>query len=229
MFIIGDTRIPEVAKENLSKWGTFVPFQSAGITYKGISGHPDVFFCRGEGKMVLAPNTPSKYCLLLIRNNIHFYPGNLPVGGAYPETARYNAVVSDDFLIHHKLFTDERVKTIFSFKEFIHVNQAYTRCSLLPLRDNRFITSDKGIYTTLQEEKLRVEYFSPKGIRLPGFGHGFIGGAIGLWEDKAFILGRLKAFPEGERLRKVFQGVGYEICELYDGPLFDGGSLIFLP
>ncbi len=227
MFILGDARIPDVAKENLSKLGTYVPFLTTGITYEAISGHPDIFFCQGVDLLVAAPNTPAKYLQLLKQHNISFVKGTLPVGQKYPETARYNASVSNDFLIHNTQVTDEILKQVFSSKKTIHVNQAYTRCSLVPLKNGRFITSDLGIFKTLISNGIDVDYFSPEGIILPGFDHGFLGGTLGLFEDKAYLLGQLKSYSKGNRLGEILSKAGYEIIELYPNPLFDGGSLFF--
>ena len=227
MLILGDARIPEAAKENLSKLGTYVPFLTTGITYETISGHPDIFFCQGGDFLIAAPNTPGKYLKILKQHNIPFVKGVLPVGHKYPETAHYNASVSDDYLIHNIHISDENLKQVFSSKKNIHVNQAYTRCSLVPLKNGRFITSDKGIFNTLISNNVEVDCFSPEGILLPGFDHGFLGGTMGLFEDKIYLLGQLKSYPEGSRLGEILNGAGYEIVELYPGPLFDGGSLFF--
>jgi len=229
MIILGDDRIPEIAKENLARLGTFVPFLTTGITYEAISGHPDLFFCQGGDRLVVAPNTPEKQLQILKQYKISFETGKLPVGKSYPETARYNAVVSDDFLIHNTHITDESLKNVFSSKRSIHVNQAYTRCSLVPLKNGRFLTSDGGIFKTLQSKNIELDYFSPQGILLPGFDHGFLGGALGLFEDKAYLLGQLKSYPDGSGLGEALDKAGYEVIELYPGPFFDGGSLLLFP
>jgi hypothetical protein len=111
-------------------------------------------------------------------------------------------------------------------REIIHVKQGYTRCNLIPLGNNRFITSDKGIEKTLLQYGLEVLYVDPDGILLPGFNHGFIGGTCGVWQNKLFFIGSLKYFPEGQKIKDFVTGM--EIIELYDGSLFDGGSILFI-
>jgi hypothetical protein len=229
MLFLGDARIPEAAKENLARLGTFVPFQSSGITYEAISGHPDLFFCYSGDHLVVAPNTPSKYFELLKQHGISFEKGTLPVGRKYPETARYNATVSEDYLIHNIHVSDESLKRVFHDRMRVFISQGYARCSLVPLKNGSFITSDRGIFQTLKNSDIRMDYFPPQGILLPGFKHGFLGGSMGLFEDKAYLLGELKSYPEGAGLRDVLNKTGYEIVELYPGPLFDGGSLLIFP
>ena len=69
---------------------------------------------------------------------------------------------------------------------------------------------------------------SPHGILLEGFPHGFFGGCCGIWKDKVFINGSLDHFPEGEKVRQYLKDLGYEVVELYDGPLTDAGSILFV-
>ena len=228
MRIIGDARLPAPAIEKLSAFGTFVPFATRGITYDAVCGHPDLFFCQFQQLLVVAPNLPESYFSLLKKWGQLYKKGDLPVGKAYPQTARYNAVVTDKFLIYNAKYADIALREAFVKKEFIHVNQGYTRCNLLALSNDLFITSDKGIFKQLQKRKLDVHYFSPRGILLPGFEHGFLGGCLGVHENRIFVTGSLSRFPEGQKLTALLRNRNYEIVELYDGPLVDGGSLFFL-
>jgi len=226
MLILADKRIPEKAKNNLKKYGEVLFIETHGITYPAISGHPDIFVCDAGNTLVIAPNTPEKIKLQLVKNNIQFVEGSGKVGKQYPETASYNAVVTDKLLIHNLKYTDPIIQGNCADLESIHIRQAYTRCNLISMENNRFITSDKGIEKTLSGRGYEVLFVHPKGIVLPGFKHGFIGGCCGIFKNRIFFIGSLKHFPEGDKIRNFIKG--YEIIELYDGPLFDGGSLIFV-
>lgn len=226
MFILADNRIPDQAKTTLEKYGEVRYVSSSGITYDAISGHPDIFICAKYNKLAVAPNSPEELQKYLTDKSIQFNIGSSGIGNRYPQTAKYNAIVTDQYLIHNTNITDKNLLSMFDSKEIIHVKQAYTRCNLIPLKNNRFITSDKGIEKTLLNEGLEVLYVNPEGIILPGFENGFIGGACGIYQDSLFFIGNLDHFQEGQKIRKfTFE---YNIIELYDGPLFDGGSLIFI-
>jgi hypothetical protein len=227
MLIIGDARLPAEAIKNLSAFGTFVPFATRSITYEAVSGHPDLFFCQHQQQVVVAPNVPKQYLTTLQNHGISFVKGKLPVGKLYPQTSRYNAVVTSNFLIHNTKHSDPSLKQAFAEKECIPVNQGYTRCNLLVLDDDLFITSDSGIFNQLQKQHLDVHYSSPEAILLPGFEHGFLGGCLGVFENQVFVAGSFSRFPEGEKLSLLLESRNYKIVELYDGPLFDGGSLFF--
>ena len=69
MFIIADNRIPPQAKEKLSEYGEIINFSTKGITYEAISGHPDIFFCQVNNKLIVAPNLPDLYKNTLTSKN----------------------------------------------------------------------------------------------------------------------------------------------------------------
>ncbi|MDL2228504.1 hypothetical protein LJC25_05255 [Bacteroidales bacterium OttesenSCG-928-K03] len=228
MIIIHDKRLPEEAIQNLQKYGDCLPFYSENITYKEIAGHPDIFFLPTEKFVIVAPNTPQHYIDYLKKQNVTLIIGQNSVGNKKEDSTCYNAVVSDNYIIHNKNFTDQSIFQNIKEKEFIQVNQAYTRCSLLPLKNDCFITSDRGIEKELLNNKLTCLYVSPKEIELPGFPYGFIGGCMGIFEDKVFIIGNLDFHPEGKKIEAFLHENDYQIISLYDGKLFDGGSIFFI-
>jgi hypothetical protein len=228
VLFIADKRLPQEAKKNLKNFGNILELYVSGVTYEAIAGHPDIFFCRAGAKLITAPNLPEEYRGILSMNNIEILNGKTNVGKKYPLSAVYNAVVTENYLLHKLSITDEVILDNTAGIKRINIKQGYCRCSLLPLKENHFITSDKGILKTLSEEKINALYIPPEEIILPGFSHGFIGGAFGVYEDKVFIAGRLKYLSEDRKLKDYLLQLNYEIIELYDGPLFDGGSIIIL-
>lgn len=226
MIILANKNIPKLALKQLSEYGKLILFQTGKITYEAISGHPDIFFCAIDNDLVVAPNTPSALKNEFKTQKINYLEGSERVGFKYPETAKYNCVVTDHFLIGNTELIDKKILEQTKSRDIIHVNQGYTRCNLLPLPQNRFITSDKGIEKALIDKGLDVLYVNPKDIQLPGFDHGFIGGAMGIKANQVFVIGKIKYLDEQEQLLDFLKE--FELIELYDGPLFDGGSLIFI-
>jgi len=244
MLIIIDKRIPEEAKQTLASYGELLEFATRGITYNAISGHPDIFFCQTPRGLIVAPNTPAEFLRQLKFRNIPYTPGEKPVGSKYPGTARYNAVVTDNYLIHNTSVTDPSILnstlTFIPSHSFLRpspysilrspysIRQAYTRCNLIALGDDHFITSDRGIEKALISNNLEVLYVSPRDIILPGFPNGFFGGCCGVWEDRLFITGSLNYYSEGEKVRQFSRRAGFRVIELYDGSLLDGGGILFI-
>ncbi len=228
MLIIVDKKIPVEAKANLQQLGELLEIETTGIVYPAISGHPDIFFTQIDDQLVVAPNLPSKYFDVLESAKINFLTDENPVGSAYPETAKYNAVITSKYLVHNTKITDPKVLQLCENKLKIHVNQGYSRCNLIFLGENHAITSDPGIAKCLNKNSVETLFVSPQGIDLPGFKNGFFGGCCGVFQDKFFVLGNLDKYPDGEKVRDFMRRIGFEIVELCDTELFDGGGVLFL-
>lgn len=228
MLIIIDARIPEEAITALKEVGNTFLLKSKDIVYDSIQGHPDIFILQMEGLIIVAPNSPKELIEILKEYRIPFLRGKEKLGDEFPETVFYNAVCTNDYLIHKEGLTDSCVLHETTKRKFVNVNQAYTRCNLLSLTDGSFITSDKSIEESLKKEGLEVHYFNSDDVALSGQKNGFIGGACGIYEDTLYLIGNLKFYSEGERLRKLITSKGMQIKELYSGPLVDGGGIFFL-
>jgi len=226
--IIIDRKISQEVKEKLASYGELIELATDGITYPAISGHPDIFFCQSEDKLIVAPNLPKHYFDKLDEHHIDYIIGEFPVGDEYPASARYNAVTTKNHLIHNFRHTDFMITRTFEDLTPVHVDQGYGRCNILPLKDDHFITSDQGIFKVLKGLRLEVLYVSPEGILLEDFPHGFFGGCCGVWEDKVFINGCLDFYKDGGKVRDFLSKLDYEIRELSNDPLFDIGSIILI-
>lgn len=228
MIFIIDKKLPEQAKVNLAKYGDILELETSGITYDAISGHPDIFFCPTPKGLVIAPLLPDNLISELKSSGIKIVEGTAMPGHKYPQSAIYNALVTDKYLIHNKNATDEAITKACSNLEVVHVNQAYARCNLVAL-NNVFITSDAGIYKTLLKRGFEIYHFSSEEVVLHDFQHGFLGGACGVWSNKLLLCGSLKYFSEGKRLKHLIKNAGYEPVELYNGVLIDGGGIMAIP
>jgi hypothetical protein len=226
--IIIDERISEKAKERLRQYGELLELSTRGLVYEAISGHPDIFFTQIGNKIIVAPNLPERIFLELDKGKIVYKTGKNPVGPVYPETARYNAVATETLFIHNLNIAGVPRETI-SRRQEIHVNQGYTRCNLIPLGDNHFITSDRGIESTLKKEGFPVLFVSPEEIRLPGFRHGFFPGACGVLGNRFFVNGSLDFHPQKNRIRDFLHTLGYKVVELDQSPILDCGGILLLP
>jgi hypothetical protein len=228
MLIVIDKRIPEKAKKHLSNFGTLVEFSTHNISYSAISGHPDIFLCQTPDSLICAPNLSEKYLSLFNKNGIAFKTGLNPVGSSFPETSFYNCLANENYLFHKQGHTDKHLLEQCKNLKFIALPQAYTRCGLFEISANVFITSDKGIEKALKKNDIKVHYFSPKEIILPEMPHGFIGGALGQYNKKIFVLGNPDFHTWGDRFRVLIKQEGLELISLYEGPFFDGGGIFFL-
>jgi len=229
VLIIVDKRLSYKALKELSHWGEVIMFGTENVTYEAISCHPDVFFCPVKDKLIVAPNCPDEYKNKISEKGIQLIDGNNPVGLHYPESAYYNAVITDTILIHNLKFTDKRIFDSSPDVKYINVNQAYTRCNLLHISGNNFITSDRGIEKKLLSCDFNVLYNNPEQICLPGFKNGFFGGCCGMVKNKLFINGSLQFVSEKKKFRMFCDQLEVEIIELTNDALSDIGSILFIP
>ena len=227
MLIIADSRFPERVLKNLEQFGQVLPFASQGIVYETISGHPDIFFCHTPGGLVAAPNTPAAILNEIKKTGINPVMGQLPVGSTYPASARYNACVGSGCLVHRPEISDPVISGESKGLKTISVAQGYSRCNLVEA-GGLFFTSDRGIENALKKAGKETFYVDPSSIKLPGQKHGFFGGCAGVYKNHFFLAGSLKKFPEGPALKEILEKREIEIIELYDGPLWDGGSIIMV-
>ena len=237
--IIADSRMPEEAKKNLKKLGDVLFLNPTDITYKSISAHPDIFFFQTKDGFIYAPNAPKRIIKELKKRKIKLTEGKKEVGKKYPETVPYNAVGIGNTLIHNLKHTDSTILSL--YKNHIHVNQGYTRCNLVALNENCFITSMEDYKTTrLQDYKevaetqrhrdaeFKVLYIDPKQIKLEGHDHGFFPGCCGVWKNNLIVCGSTKYLKEKAELDKFLKDNGFNLIELYDGELVDVGSVFLI-
>jgi hypothetical protein len=223
MLIFIDKRAPDQAKKKLLHWGRVVEFETNGIVYNAISGHPDIFMYQWPGGLVVSPDLPQHYLELLSGYDI--ITGTKRCGMKYPDTAPYNALYTPYGLLHNVHISASEILS--THKKHIHCSQAYTRCNTIQVGDV-ILTSDKGIENILKMENIPVFYISPEKILLEGFRHGFFGGCCGISGNSFFICGSLKYFEEGDKLHDLITSQGFRIEELYQGPPVDVGGILFM-
>ena len=239
--IIADSRMPEEAKKNLKKLGNVLFLNPTEITYNSISSHPDIFFFQKDDTLIYAPNAPKRIVKELKKRKIKLIKGKKEVGKKYPETVPYNAVGIGNLLIHNLKHTDETILS--SYENHINVNQGYTRCNLIALNENAFITSDVGIFNAVNSQqttdnslypheslvetygRTSVLYIDPKQIKLEGQKNGFFPGCCGVWKNNLIVCGSTKNLKEKTELDKFLKDNNFNLIELYDGDLIDVGSI----
>jgi hypothetical protein len=226
MLIFIDARAPQQAKEALEKYGEVVDFITSDICYDAIAGHPDIFMFQHPGGLVVAPNLPPEYKNRLIAHGVKFKTGIMPVGSIYPATAAYNALYTTQGILHNQYIIDEVVAG--SHAMVIHCRQGYVRCSTVLIGET-FITSDKGIEKELLAIDCKVLYVNPQNIALQGVKYGFFGGCLGVYSKKVYFCGAIKYLEGNKILANQIENEGFELIELYQGPVTDVGGIFFIP
>lgn len=137
------------------------------------------------------------------------------------------------------------------FMQKIHVPQGYAKCNMVAVDDTHIITEDAGVAKAIEmamwrkrnsigrgrgeerkreqesfeTERLKVLLISPKQVALPGFPHGFIGGASGRVGDTMIFNGDITKHSDYEKIRPFIEETGLSI-KYFNYPLTDIGSII---
>lgn len=228
MIVIADSRMPDAAKARLSELAKPLWLDPQTTVYESIAAHPDIFFCQTKTGLIAAPNIPEDWHKWLIKEQISIRFGQNKLASPYPQTAVYNALTTNHWLIHQLNITDKHILEQYTAEERIQVSQGYTRCNLLALDENHFITSDQGIEKVLKSRHKSVLFVDPKQIILPGENHGFFGGCCGILQQKLVICGDPSRLKEQTELEEFAKKAGYQLVSLCDGPLMDVGSMLFI-
>ncbi len=148
------------------------------------------------------------------------------VSTTYPTDVRLNLVDLDGRILGKADAISKKVKEYAAQNQIpiVPVKQGYTKCSSVVLK-RALITADKGIAYAAQSEGADVLLISPGGVMLPGYSHGFLGGACGIYRNTVFFCGNLDLHPEAAYIRSFCKGHGYNVVSLSEEPLLDAGTL----
>lgn len=213
-----DSRIRNVEYEYLSKYFNVIKLPLSIDTYKEISGHSDIFYCKINDNIICASNAP------IIDNK--FILGMSRVGKKYPKDIAYNVAQIGNIIIGSK-YTDKIIKPN------IYVKQGYVKCSICVTSNNSCITSDKNIYDELIKENIDVTYIKENNIKLLDRSgnitnmQGFIGGASFVYCNKFILFGDIEKLENKEKIIKHLEKYKLELIDFKNLDVYDYGGAIY--
>lgn len=196
--------------------------------YEAINGHTDIQLnIINNNTLIVNKNITLSFKELLKTKNINFIESDSTLLSKYPSNISLNAYITDNYLVHNLKFTDKKILEYCKNKKTINVNQGYTKCSILPLREKAIITNDAGIYNTLKSENFDILLLPFGDIELSGFNYGFIGGVGGMISnDSMAFFGSLDNYAFGNEVKKFLYKYDIKPIYLSDTKLIDRGSLL---
>lgn len=201
--------------------------------YEAINGHPDiqlnVLKNSSSNQIIVHKDITSSFLKTLDNKNINYIISKSSLSNTYPNDIILNSLILNNYFIHNLKYTDNNLLFSQGAKEKINVSQGYTKCSILPIRENALITSDVGIFSTLSNYNFDVLLLPPGDIILPNLNYGFIGGTGGLISDNQMaFFGELTNYAWGDDVIKFLSK--YDLCPVYlkKGKLIDRGSLFVI-
>lgn len=201
--------------------------------YEAINGHPDIQLnilkTKENTHIIVQKNINKNFKEILRSNNIKYILSKNSLSNTYPYDIILNSLILENYFIHNLKFSDENLLKSQNLKTKINVSQGYTKCSILPVRNNALITSDKGIFETLKDYNFDILLIPPGDILLPSLNYGFIGGTGGMISnDKMAFFGDLDSYNWGEEVKKFLSKYDVSPIALRKGKLIDRGSLLTL-
>ena len=200
--------------------------------YEAINGHTDIqlnILNNHSKTVIINKNIDLSFKKLLKEKNINFIESDSTLSSKYPNNISLNAYITDNYLIHNLDFTDKKILDYCKNKKTINVKQGYTKCSILPVKENAIITKDKGIYDTLKNENFDILLLPFGDIELSGFNYGFIGGVGGMISDNSMaFFGSLDNYIFGNEVKKFLYKYDVKPIYLNNTKLIDRGSLLVL-
>ena len=196
--------------------------------YEAINGHTDIQLnILNKNTLIINKNINLSFKELLKTKNINFIESDSALSSKYPSNISLNAYITDNYLVHNLKFTDKKILDYCKNKKTINVNQGYTKCSILPLREKVIITNDTGIYNTLKNENFDILLLPFGDIELSGFNYGFIGGVGGMISnDSMAFFGSLDNYAFGNEVKKFLYKYDIKPIYLSNTKLIDRGSLL---
>ncbi len=230
MDILVDFRMKPIFLEYFKSLGyNVIKVLNNNILYSEISSHPDIFACRVKEKIIASSNimTDKKITDCVFGENVE----NL-----YPNDIKYNVCITNKYAICLEKYISDRLKKEIKKNklEVINVNQGYTKCSLIALNDENYITSDIGIKVKLEERGFNVLYVHNENIKLldenGSYSNmtGFIGGATCVIDNKFILFGDRDKLKEKAILEEFLIKNGYTFIDFKGEDIIDYGSVVLI-
>ncbi len=232
-FAIVDFRADEKIFETIRKFN-IIPIKTIKCDdiLEPVCGHPDMVIHPIDNKnIVIAPNVFDYYASIFENSGIKLIKGGKTLSRNYPNDIAYNVARIRNYAIHNLKYTDEVLKYYLQKSDisFVHVNQGYTKCSTACIDNDKAITSDFTIYTTIRNLGLKCLYFNSQNVYLKGFEYGFAGGCMGMLDDKNFLLtGRIYDKEQRKELYNFVETSAFKVIEASDEILTDYGTIIVI-
>ena len=195
--------------------------------YDEISAHPDIFFCKINDQIFQAPN-------LKLEKQLKTQKGSSSVGKQYPDDVKYNICQIGKKIIHNFKYTDSLVNDYINSigLEKINIKQGYTKCSIAVTSENSCITSDEGIYKTLQKENIDVLLLRDEIIHLQDKNKnitnmsGFIGGSSCIIDNNFILFGDSDKLNSKSKLVDFLNKQKLELIDFKNLEIIDYGGVI---
>lgn len=151
-------------------------------------------------------------------------------GGEYPRDVLLNALpLGKHLFCNTKTVARELLELSLTL---CHVNQGYTKCSVLPIGEKALITADASIAACAKEYGIDVLKIQEGHITLSGYDYGFIGGCASFAPrgniKSVFFCGDVSRHPDYNRIKSFCQVYDIGTVSLCNTDLCDIGTIFMI-
>ena len=228
--VIIDPRLDEECIKNLEYNGfRIIPVALTDLVDERISGHPDIQMFIHEKNLFVHPDIDKEF-IKRIERYVNVIQCSTKLKKNYPDDIPYNIALVGNFAIHRKGFTERVIQDYLLNKgiTLVDTNQGYTKCSTLIVDNNSIITSDRSINNAAKSVGIDTLLISDNFIDLPGYNHGFIGGASGNYGATIYLTGRIDHHPNRDEIESFIESKNMQLIILSNKRIIDVGSLFFI-
>lgn len=190
-----------------------------------ICTHADVLYLKDDKTLYISHCQDNNAEFL---HNLGYTVKTVKLNPGYKTECRLNVVVTDDIVLYNPKTAIENIGNITGDKHTIQINQGYTKCSTIVVR-NGFITEDTGVFTALSRAGKNVLLIDKGHVSLKGYNYGFIGGAS-VWlqnVDTLLFFGNITQHPDYGKIVEFCSKMQVYVEYIKDMELTDiGGAVV---
>ena len=164
---------PKIIKKLESLGFNCIPVINSPFLSRPVSRHSDMLYLQTSKNTFLSSvcQEQNKIILENAGYTVNIFCGLKP---GYTTESFLNFIINKKYVIQNP---KTALQIDIDDKQIVCVKQGYTRCSVLQVSDNSYITDDDGIYKELLNIGADCLKISKGIVKLTGYEYGFIGGA----------------------------------------------------
>ncbi len=232
-FAIASSEISQAELAALSTEFTVITLPADGAVDAPVRSHPDMILCIIGNALITDRAYYSAHRATLDHiadlGGLRVITSSHPRGATYPADVGFNVAVMHSHVICNTRTAAPEVQSaaLDQGLSVVHTNQGYAACSCI-VTDDAVITSDVGIHSSCIAHGIPSHLVSNRGISLPGYDVGFIGGSGGFANGTLYLYGSIEGMECESDIKHIADKYGYRISCLSDKPLIDRGGIKFI-
>lgn len=157
------------------------------------------------------------------------HPISEAAGGEYPYDVPLNCALVGSRIIANPRSVSRDILGLAEERSLsiVPTRQGYSKCSVCVVSEDAIVTADRSIAASAAAAGIDVLLIREGGVRLDGYGTGFIGGATGYDGERVYFCGSLDLCADADAIRGFCKKHGKTPVSLTQDELYDVGTILF--